>query len=116
MTTNHQPQAQPDPFALIGLALEAIGEHDTSRDCDTPEIARALGYLVQAREQLRTAQAQRELPSDPDAHVRFTSVCCGARIYRCAVLDELGQLPSKPLVSQGEATCRTCGAELTDAA
>ena len=43
---------------------------------------------------------------DPDGHVLFTSVCCGAQLYRCAATAE--GLPSKPLIHQGEASCRTC--------
>ena len=50
-------------------------------------------------------------PSDPDAHVIFDSVCCGAQLYRCsAVL--LGGLPAKPTIRHGENSCRDCGAVL----
>ena len=48
--------------------------------------------------------------TDPDAHVLFASVCCGAQLYRCGVVAD--GLPSKPIIAQGEASCRVCGAEL----
>lgn len=55
--------------------------------------------------------------TDPDAHVIFDSVCCGAQLYRC---DQGGDyslandtpLPSKPIIRQGEDACRSCGAPL----
>jgi len=46
--------------------------------------------------------------ADPDAHVLFDSVCCGAQLYRCSTTTDDG-LPSKPLISHGETTCRSCG-------
>jgi hypothetical protein len=40
-----------DAFSLIGKAVLALAEHGTK--CDTPEVAAALGYLVEARNLLR---------------------------------------------------------------
>jgi hypothetical protein len=54
--------------------------------------------------------AHNERPADPDAHVLFASVCCASQLYRCSAL--VDGLPSKPIVSQGETSCRECGAEL----
>ena len=48
--------------------------------------------------------------SDPDAHVLFDSVCCGAQLYRCSAL--VDGLPSKPIIRHGEDACRSCGESL----
>ena len=49
-------------------------------------------------------------PTDPDGHVVFDSVCCGARLYRCAALTH--GLPSKPVLYLDEDACASCGADL----
>lgn len=67
----------------------------------------ALRALIDA--QLPRGEHNHEV-ADPDAHVLFPSVCCGAQLYRCEQLQ--GPLPSKPLIAHGENTCRNCGATL----
>ena len=49
-------------------------------------------------------------PCDPDAHVMFDSVCCGATLYRCTAVQD--GVPCKPIIRQGEDVCRSCGADL----
>ena len=49
-------------------------------------------------------------PNDPDAHVIFDSVCCGAKLYRCSVVTD--GLPCKPIIYLDEDACVSCGADL----
>lgn len=61
-------------------------------------------------------EAHNHEATDPDAHVVFDSVCCGARLYRCEVIsyatEDTVDVPSKPIISQGETVCRSCGHDL----
>jgi hypothetical protein len=48
-TVSAQPGATGQVAGLVQQALNSIGQHDTTRYCDTPEMAEAVGYLSQAR-------------------------------------------------------------------
>ena len=68
------PAPFPDAFSLIGMAIEQIGIHDITRDCDTPEMGMALSHLLRARELLR-------VDPHPDWQACDIDECtiCGAR-------------------------------------
>jgi len=95
---------------LYRLSMRAIGGFDPD---DTEEVAFSDADLEQLRsliDQLLPRGEHNHEVADPDAHVLFDSVCCGAQLYRCERLD--GPLPSKPLIAHGEDACRNCGVPL----
>jgi len=76
----HQGATPADAFSLVGQAIEMIGQHDVRYTCDTPEIAAALGLLLQARDLLRLPE-----PGGTCGHERATFRLEGvAYCQRCA--------------------------------
>src|SRR5262245_24452197 len=94
---------------LFRLTMRAIGTFDEDAD----ELAFSAADLEQLRgliDQLLPRGEHNHEIADPDAHVVFDSVCCGAQLYRCTAVTD--GLPSKPLIRHGEDACRSCGADL----
>ena len=56
-TVPQSPVPAGQVAGLVQQALNRIGQHDTTRYCDTPEMAEAVGYLTQARAVLQGEEA-----------------------------------------------------------
>jgi len=100
------------PATLKGafrLTSRTIGTWDEDADVQlyTEADLRELRSLI---DQALPQHVHNPNDADPDAHLLFDSICCGALLYRCSTL--MDGLPSKPIVSAGEARCRQCDAIL----
>lgn len=98
-------------FKLVQASVP--GYYSFDNDGDTLLLDQ--GDLEQLRaliDQLLPRGEHNHAAADPDAHVIFDSVCCGARLYRCGSVISHTDLPSKPIIHHGENACRSCGAVL----